>query len=65
MLRTIDFDSIWLKSWMSLMRNSIKFVQLNATLKICYPRSSRWTIGFKISREAMIPFKGFLNSCAA
>ncbi len=50
---------------MSLTRNSIKFEQFLAILKINLLLVFKDIIDSKISNEEFMPFNGFLNSCAA
>jgi hypothetical protein len=50
---------------MSLTRNSIRLEQLFATVKNDFVISHPETKGSKMSSEFTMPFKGFLNSCAA
>ncbi len=60
-----DFASYWEKSRMSLTKKSIWFAQFLAILKKTIPPEVRSILFLSKSREATIPLRGFLNSCAA
>jgi hypothetical protein len=63
-LRMNDFDSSCDISRISLTKESIRFEQLLAVLKYFSPLVLSYIFS-KSCKEEVIPFKGFLNSCAA